>query len=185
MGQDKALVRVGGSALLARGYAAVQAARTVVVVAPDDTVRAAFPGGVPRNLVQTMEDPPRGGPAAGILAGIDRLTDDPAPWTAILACDLPHASRIVEALLVGLDTGADADVFCAVDEAGREQLLMGIYSREFLLGRRDRIGTGRGLAVRALMEGARAVPVAVDGRLATDIDTPDELRAAVESMEES
>ncbi|MHB1063439.1 MAG: molybdenum cofactor guanylyltransferase [Georgenia sp.] len=65
-GVSKPDVELGGRRLLDHALAATSGARAVAVVAPD-SVR------VPEGVHRTLEDPPHGGPEAGIAAGIAAL----------------------------------------------------------------------------------------------------------------
>ncbi|NLI18744.1 MAG: NTP transferase domain-containing protein, partial [Actinomycetales bacterium] len=98
-GVSKADLLLGGRRLLdhilddlAAGRAGVPLGR-VVVVAPDSV---AVPAGVSR----TLEDPPGGGPAAGICAGLELLGD--GALVAVLTCDAPRSARALPALLVAV-----------------------------------------------------------------------------------
>src|SRR4029079_9730524 len=67
-GPSKPEVVVGGRALLDHALAAVAAADRVVVVGPSGLARP----GIPR----VLEDPPDGGPVAGLAAGLAYLAPD-------------------------------------------------------------------------------------------------------------
>lgn len=71
-GAVKPEVRVGGVALVDRALGAVAGAGRVVLVAPPELARA--------GVLRTLEDPPLGGPVAGIRAGLTALAA-PAPPT--------------------------------------------------------------------------------------------------------
>ncbi|WP_166790849.1 molybdenum cofactor guanylyltransferase [Cryobacterium mannosilyticum] len=70
-GTFKPAVEVAGRSLLARVLDARALARRVVVVGPDAARDAAGPQPVP--LIWALEDPPFGGPVAGIVAGLAAL----------------------------------------------------------------------------------------------------------------
>ena len=70
-GTDKALLELDGATLLGRALAAVAGADEVVVVGP--SAATAYPVGF------VLEDPPGGGPAAGLLAVM--TTGDPSEKT--------------------------------------------------------------------------------------------------------
>ena len=65
----KPQVTVRGRRLLDHVLDATAQARRVVVVAPETVP-------VPDGVVRTLEDPPHGGPVAGIAAGLLQFTDD-------------------------------------------------------------------------------------------------------------
>ena len=83
-GQDKAALVVGGRSLVERLLRDVDLGGTVVVVGRTPLPPA--PDG--RTVLQTLEDPPDGGPVAGIAAGLDALSDVPTEWVAVAAVDV-------------------------------------------------------------------------------------------------
>ncbi|WP_425307837.1 NTP transferase domain-containing protein [Ammonicoccus fulvus] len=92
-GVTKGLLLAGGRTLLEHGlFAAADACHRVVAGLPELPV----PDGV--SLVR--EDPPFGGPVAGIAAGMDELArlGCRAEWVFVLACDHPYAESAAEAL---------------------------------------------------------------------------------------
>ncbi|TFC08969.1 molybdopterin-guanine dinucleotide biosynthesis protein [Cryobacterium algoritolerans] len=124
-GRFKPAVEVAGRTLLSRVLDAGVLAHRVVVVGPDAARDAAGPQSGP--LIWALEDPPFGGPVAGIVAGLAALDlaapdqaapnlaapnqaagaePDPAgsPWLLVLACDLPWAADAAR-LLVAAATG--------------------------------------------------------------------------------
>ena len=57
---------------------------------------------VPDGVLRTLENPPLGGPVAGIAAGLARLAAEPggpAPRTAVLTCDAPESWRALPPLV--------------------------------------------------------------------------------------
>ena len=80
-GVAKPLVTVRGRTMLEAALAATAGAVQVVVVGDVP---------VPASVLRTREDPPHGGPAAGLAAGL-RALEEPAAWTVVLASDLPGA----------------------------------------------------------------------------------------------
>ncbi|WP_181009845.1 molybdenum cofactor guanylyltransferase [Ornithinimicrobium sufpigmenti] len=127
-GQDKAALVVGGRSLVERLLQDVDLGGVVVVVG--HTPLPPLPDG--RTVLQTLEDPPDGGPVAGIAAGLDALDGisaprtpvDPAPaggldvadrpdvpvgpkvgdrgWVAVAAVDQPEAARALALLAAEL-----------------------------------------------------------------------------------
>lgn len=159
-GVSKGEVRVGGRPLLDRALDAVAGARRRVVVGPDELAR---PG-----VVTTLEDPPLGGPVAGIEAGLAHLAD--ADVVVVLACDVPRAGDVVPALLGALAAAPDADAAMATDADGRRQPLLAAYRRGALADALATLGTARDAAVRALVAGMRVAEVPA-GHAADDTDT--------------
>ncbi|QRO86772.1 NTP transferase domain-containing protein [Kytococcus sedentarius] len=96
-GVSKGEVELAGQRLVDHVLAATGAARQVVVVG-DVPVRA--------GVLLTREDPPGGGPAAGVVTGLERLAAQPGPpadWVLLLACDLPGAGEVVPELLAAVE----------------------------------------------------------------------------------
>ncbi|MEU4806804.1 NTP transferase domain-containing protein [Actinosynnema sp. NPDC023587] len=155
-GVDKAAVRIGGRTLLEHALDAVRGAGRVVVVGPEKDV----PG-----VLWTREDPPGGGPAAGVAAGLRHVRAD---VVVVLAVDQPGVTAsTVERLLA---TGAPAVL---VDEDGRSQWLAGAW-------RTDRLRTAlpddpHGVSMRSVLGPLDPVPVVALPGEARDVDTPADL----------
>jgi molybdopterin-guanine dinucleotide biosynthesis protein A len=162
-GVVKPAVSVGGRRLLDIALAAVAGARRVVVVGDVP---------VPDGVLRTREDPPFGGPVAGVDAGFAALAADRrAPWTVLLASDLPDAEAAVATLLASRP-GPAYDGACLVDTDGRLQWLLGRYRTEALAGRLARRGDPPVTAMWRLLGPLRLLgvdPGAVD---VADLDTP-------------
>jgi molybdopterin-guanine dinucleotide biosynthesis protein A len=168
-GIDKASIEVGGVTLLERALAATMAALEVVVVGSEVPTS--------RPVTWTREEPPLGGPAAGILAGLDRFLRTP-DLVCVLAVDMPKVNAGTVARLtwaVERDAGVDGAVL--VDDAGKRQTLAGVYRTSSLHGARpaDR-EQEHGLAVRRLVGLLRLAEVPVVGDEAQDIDSWKDLR---------
>lgn len=95
-GVPKSRLMYDGATLLERALLAARGAAAVVVVGPD-------PGTLPAGVLSSREDPPFGGPAAAIAAGMAALDshcgDARAAVTLVLACDMPRVDQAVAALL--------------------------------------------------------------------------------------
>lgn len=104
-GTDKTRLLVSGRPLLDHALTALPGHADVVVVGdPRPTVR---PVGWAR------EEPAGSGPAAGLQAGLLALR--PGAPVVLLAADLPHAGRLVDALLAASPTPAGALVLADGD----------------------------------------------------------------------
>lgn len=118
-GPDKPGQLVGGRSLLDRVLDAVAAAEQTVVVGPERPTA--------RPVSWVREEPPGGGPVAGLAAGLSRVR---APVTVLLAGDLPFLTPSIVALL--LDSAGKGNGALLVDEGGRDQLLVGAWRTQAL-----------------------------------------------------
>ncbi|HEX5986514.1 MAG TPA: NTP transferase domain-containing protein [Nocardioides sp.] len=168
-GVDKASIEIGGVTLLERALAATAAAVDVVVVGAEVPTS--------RPVTFTREDPPGGGPAAGLLAGLSLLRGAPE-LVCVLAVDMPKVSTGTVARLVRAVTEAPtADGAWLVDADGREQPLAAVYRTTSLVAARPAArGDEHGLPMRRLVAGLRMVPVSPVGDEARDVDTWADLR---------
>jgi molybdopterin-guanine dinucleotide biosynthesis protein A len=170
-GAVKPAVEVAGRTLLSRVLDARGLARHVVVVGPEEA-RAAIgavdgTGDDTARLTWTLEDPPFGGPVAGIAAGLaaleqvtasapnSGLTSTPADWVLLLACDLPWAADAARLLATAAsDPALPASVhgLHLVDGDGRAQWLAGIYRLDPLRAAAHRLGAdAHGASMRGLL----------------------------------
>ena len=176
-----------GATLLERSLRAAGAARRTVVVGPD-------PGGVPGGVLTCREEPPFAGPAAAIAAGLAALAADhasrhaaAAPYTLVLACDMPRSEGAVRALAEALAASAagtpemgGADGVMAVSADGRKQPLAGFYGTAVLqrsvadAASRDRLENASVFALLARLDvrEVRVPPGSTD-----DVDTWDDASA--------
>ena len=168
-GADKASLQLGGTTLLERALAATAAAAQVVVVGePVPTSRA---------VTWAREQPAGGGPAAGLLAGLDAFLEPPE-LVAVLAVDMPRVSAATFARLTGALDRRDLDGALLVDEGGRRQLLCAVYRGAALREVRPREREQEhGLPVRTLLGGLRLAEVPALADEARDVDTWEDLLA--------
>lgn len=167
-GVDKAGLLVAGRPLLDRVLeAAVGAERTVVV----------GPVAAPPGVQVTSEDPPGGGPTAGLVAGLQALPDG-APWVLVLAVDQPGAREAVPPLLAALDVvPPGADAVCHRDTGGHPQWLLAAYRRPALEAALAPYGTGHGVPVRRVVAGLAFHHLEAGSEHLGDVDTWEDHRA--------
>jgi molybdopterin-guanine dinucleotide biosynthesis protein A len=158
-GVDKPMLDVDGAPLLARVLAAVAAARVRVVVGPRRSLvgpgavgpGAVGPGAVGPGepvVVWCQEQPPGGGPVAGLAAGLPHTA---APIVVVLGADLPWIAPAVEPLLASLDEGHDLAVLRAGE---RRNYLAAAWRRPTLVNALIE-GATAGTAMRALVAAAQ------------------------------
>ena len=163
---DKAAVVVGGRSMLAHVLDAVDGAGRTVVVGPPtlETFGAD----------RVQEDPPLGGPAAGLAAGLAHLGEGDGSTVVVLACDLPLAAAVVPDLLTALGRHPDADGVVLVDADGHRQPLLGGYRRPALRAAVERLeasGARSGASMRRLVEQMSLVEVPDPTGASRDGDT--------------
>ncbi|QGU01364.1 molybdopterin-guanine dinucleotide biosynthesis protein MobA [Corynebacterium kalinowskii] len=141
--------------------AAALPARPIVVARPSLELADA--------IDRTLEDPPFGGPVAGIAAALP-LTS--APVVAVVGGDAPLAARVLPQLVAALDASCDGVLARTPD--GRDQLLLGAFHRESLLGAVTALDTPRDKSVRALYRSLNLKSVAVP-EWTMDADSPADL----------
>ncbi|MDR0481729.1 MAG: NTP transferase domain-containing protein [Cellulomonadaceae bacterium] len=174
---SKADVTVDGVSLLTRVLGAVTCAERVVVVGRTADV-------LPPGVILTCEDPPFGGPVAGIEAGLEALERAGGPHDApdcvlLLAVDIPGAAGAVEPLLAeygaASSSGTIPDGVCLFRD-DHPQWLCAAYRKESLTAALGRVradrGTTRNQSVRRLMDGVTLVHLDDgDTRASDDVDT--------------
>ncbi|MEV0894968.1 NTP transferase domain-containing protein [Promicromonospora sp. NPDC050262] len=173
-GTSKAGLVVGGTRLLDRALAASARARRVVVVGPPELARAlpardpasGYAGPTP---LLTREDPPFGGPVAGLAAGLRALPDPGAPWVLLLAVDVPHAARAIAHLEEAVSREPADGAYLV--RGGRAQWLVGLYRRAALDEALDGIETD-GAPMKRLVGALRCTEVPDPAGWSDDIDTP-------------
>ena len=170
-GADKASMEVGGATLLEHVLGALGEVPEVVVVG--DEV------GTSRPVIFRREDPSGGGPAAGLLAGLDGFARLPR-LVVVLAVDMPLLTTATVSRLL-LSTGRDGALL--VDEDGRRQYLAAVYRTEALLAAAPPPGARDGLAVRALVGGLELAEVPAMTWEARDVDTWADLLALREHLD--
>ncbi len=161
-GSDKLGAPLHGSTVLETVVRSLPQDWPVLVVGP--------PRDCGRPVTWTREDPPGGGPLAGVAAGVAQVTTD---VVAVVAGDMPYAGPALVALVAALGTAPpDTGAVVAVDAHGVPNPLLAAYRTASLR---------RALPVPAANRPAKvllAVPhlaVVVTGRGGRDVDTRDDL----------
>ncbi|NAZ82954.1 NTP transferase domain-containing protein [Kineococcus sp. R8] len=176
-GSDKLLAPVGATGSLATLLAALLATppdppepgtgvRVVVVGPPRD---------LPAGVRQVREEPPGGGPLAGVAAGLALVDTD---VVVLLGGDAPFAAGAVPRLLAALRAaGPDVDAVVGVDPSGRRQPLLSAHRTAAARRALGALPAVAGAPLRALLAG-RVLAVEVSAEEALDVDTPEDLEAA-------
>jgi molybdopterin-guanine dinucleotide biosynthesis protein A len=163
-GIDKAMVRIGDAPMLAHVLSACADADRRIVVGPRR------PG---ISAVWCTEDPPGGGPVAAIAAGVAVAQ---APVVVLLACDMPYTT--VQTLR-GLVAAMSKDGAILVDEAGRDQPLLGAYRAESLVRALGALGPPyTGIPMRELVARLSLSRALDSTGAARDCDTWDDVEVA-------
>jgi molybdopterin-guanine dinucleotide biosynthesis protein A len=157
LGRDKATAELGGRRLIDRLLGDLPEDLPVVVVGPDPQAA--------RRIVVTREDPPGGGPAAGIAAGLLHVT---TPFVAVLATDMPFA---VAELLRLPTPRRDALVPRA---GGHPQPLCAVYRTPALRAARP----AAGMSMRQVLARLEVDHIDLPEAAFADVDTAADLEAA-------
>lgn len=169
-GRDKAALVVGGASLLDRLLSAVGprsdaplGGRVVVV---GDTP-------VPAGVLRTVEDPPGGGPVAGIAAGLDLLERSSShEWVAVVAVDQPEAGRVLPVLRQQLAIAPPSvDAVRAWRRDVGDQWLLAVYRRDSLRRALAALPEVHGARVGDLVRPVDWMLVAQPPELLGDVDT--------------
>ena len=172
-GLVKAEITLAGRPMIEYVLDGVADARRVVIVGPPQLAQPAKPGRPAVSAV--LEDPPYGGPVAGLAAGLAAIPKpERAPLIALLACDAPRAGRAIPSLLKALERVPDSDGARLVDADGNRQNLLAVYRAASLRGAvasADRRGDVRGMSMRALVAHLRLLDVPDYDGLGFDADT--------------
>ncbi|MDP9987676.1 NTP transferase domain-containing protein [Arthrobacter sp. FW306-05-C] len=184
-----------GQTLLERALDAAAGARRTVVVgdsaflpSQSTTPRPVSPAAWPADVLTCREEPPFAGPAAAIAAGLNTLGENggAAPFTLVLACDMPLASEAVAVLRKALAAsaarpgGGGGGGVMALAGDGKVQPLAAFYSTPGLkqacaeLAARDALVNG---SVRALLASLDVQLVTVPAGSTSDVDTWDDAAA--------
>ena len=160
-GVHKPALVVAGRTLLDRCVAAVRPAEPVVVVGPSIPTE--------RPVLWTREEPPGGGPVAGLAAGLTLIGD--AETVVVLAADLVGVTTdTVARLRAGVRNDG------AVLDDGHRQWLIGVWRAEAL--RRVLPENPADASLRSVLGALDFAPVAATPGETVDVDTPADLAQA-------
>lgn len=164
-GVDKASVTVHGVRLVDRLIAQLPVSTKYVVVSPHDL-----------GLPATCEQPPFGGPVAGIHAGYHYLMENfpHLDYIAILPVDAPDSPQILPPLYEALREAPGANLALIRSQDGSLQNLCALWRAKALAQALDALGNPRNQSVRRLLAHAGRI-IEVEGTGAErDYDTRQE-----------
>lgn len=173
MGTDKLALELDGATLLERTCVAAASVAERVVVAGHEQPGLA--------VEFVLEDPPFGGPVAGIVAALQRLTELGAPGSVtdeevlILAGDLANPAAVVAALSTS-EMGPDGVVL--LDDEGWLQYLAGRYRLSALVKAVAQLAQARDISVRRLLRSLQLATVPAPSSVTADLDTPEQFAQA-------
>lgn len=162
-GIDKTALLYNGRTLLQCALDAVRNASQVAVVGFGIELAPA------QGLSQTAENPPWGGPAAALAAGVHNLRLSSVDTTVVIAADLPRVAEAVPLLLDALDALDDEyDGVVAVDSTGQRQHLLAVYRTAALRAAPAEANA----SMRSVTAALNLRELVVPDHLCADVDTP-------------
>lgn len=165
-GSDKTRADFGGVSVLDALLTSLPSEWAVLCVGPERPT--------PRTGVRwTREDPPGGGPVAGLAAAL-RVVESPV--TVLLGGDMPYAGPVAARLAAELADVPGCDAVAGVDGEGRVQPLLAAYRTAALRAVVPQEPAGTPL--RRLLDGLRVETRPVPEQASLDVDTPADLEAA-------
>lgn len=175
-GVDKASVKVHGVRLVDRLIAQLPPATDYVVVSPREL-----------GLPLTCEQPPFGGPVAGIHAGFEYLLHrhPDLEFIATLPVDAPDSPQILPRLFAAITADSSASVVLIRSQDGSLQNLCGIWRTSALKNSFDQLGSPRNQSVRRLLAQAGRIIEAEGTGEEQDYDTRQEADAYISSASEN
>lgn len=167
-GEDKLAMALADRPLLDHALSAIADVPVTVVVGPRR------PTLLP--VRWTREEPPGGGPVAGIAAGLAATTaeDQSGGLVAVIAGDMPFAGRELHTLAAALVAGG-ADVAFAVGNDDRDQPLLAVWHVEALAAALEPLDSVAGRSVRSLLADVVVSRVPVANAATLDCDEPGDL----------
>lgn len=171
-GGDKTALEVGGRSILVGLLTGLPRVPTVVVAQPPPR-----PPDELAHVVWTREDPPGGGPAAGLAAGVAALPRG-IDVVVALAGDQPFAAAAVPRLVAALRADPGVGAVLGLDGDRRPQPLLAAYRAAELARVLPHVRSGDSIR-SALAEIPRAF-LALDADECLDVDNPVDLALARE-----
>ena len=135
---------------------------------------------VPDGVARTLEDPPSGGPLAGIDAGLRALSVGDDALVVVVSVDAPGVGTFLPTLLEpALGESSDGRIVRGGDPEPFDQYLMGLYRAGALRRVIDEavaaLGSVRGMGVRRVLRALEVERVSVSADVCRDIDTPEDV----------
>ena len=135
---------------------------------------------VPDGVLRTLEDPPGGGPLAGIDAGLAALGAPADAWVVVVSVDCPGIADVLAALLSEpLGDRCEGRILRGGEPEPFDQYLMGVYRAGALRRVIDeavaRRGSVRGMGVRRVLRALALERVDVSADVCRDVDTPEDV----------
>lgn len=178
-GADKLAAELAGRTVLDTALDGLPAGISIGVVGPDRRLE--------RPVTMLREEPPGGGPAAGLVAGLRWALAQGADVIVTLPGDAPEGGRAARLLVDALTAAAQESAVTSVvgvDAGGRDQVLqlaLRPAAAEQLVTLAGP-GGGHGQSVRRLVTALDPPPrqLRLPADLVRDVDTPDQLNAVAE-----
>lgn len=175
-GSDKSQAILGQSSLIENLLATLPSEYEIVIVGPELQKAS-------RNVRYIQESPLGGGPVAAIDAGLDLVDSE---FVAIIATDMPFASRILKVLTKNFPDTEDATI--PLDAQGVRQTLCALYRTDSLRRALAELGSTQGQSMRNLTQFLSVRELELEPsleRILLDIDTPSDLKRAISLGNES
>lgn len=174
-GSDKASALLEGRSLMDQLLLSLPQETPIVIVGPeiDHSLRP---------VRHAREEPIGAGPVSAIQAGLTQVETE---YVAVIATDMPFASKLLPVLLENLPVSCDATI--PLDSQGIAQTLCAMYRSDSLRNAFTQLGTVNGASVRSLVALLRVRELTLDPRLERnllDIDTPADLERAITLRQE-
>lgn len=166
-GGDKTAADLGGTSVLDALLTSLPADWAVICVGPERPTSRT-------GVVWAREDPPGGGPTAGVAAAVAAVGHG---VTVLLGGDMPYAAPAAQRLAAHLvSSPITTEAIVGVDAHGHVQPLLAAYRTPALRAvlPRDPAGT----PLKRLLDGLHLVVDPVPAQASLDIDTPEDLETA-------